>query len=119
MIPRRAAMVTDWVRSLAPSLLMMCLTCTLTVSSAMKRRSAISLTSALFGRSTQMLAYELGAGGQIGVFNPLYQIGGPRSIQLAMKLEFLTRVSTACARENEPTSRPARTCASPSQGPPC
>ena len=29
MIPWREAMVTDLVRSLAPSLLMMCLTCTL------------------------------------------------------------------------------------------
>lgn len=46
------------------------------------------LTSALFGRSTQMLANALGAGGQNGGFNPLYQIGGPRSIQLAMKLQF-------------------------------
>jgi hypothetical protein len=86
MIPLRAAMVTDCVRSLVPSLLMMCLTCTLTVSSAMKRRSAISLTSALFGRSTQTLANALGPGGANGDFNPLYQIGGPRCIQLAIKL---------------------------------
>jgi hypothetical protein len=47
-----------------------------------------SLTSALFGRSTQTLANSLGAGGANGGFNPLYQIGGPRSIQLALKLQF-------------------------------
>jgi hypothetical protein len=47
-----------------------------------------SLTSPLFGRSTQTLANALGAGGANGGFNPLYQIGGPRSIQLALKLQF-------------------------------
>jgi hypothetical protein len=47
-----------------------------------------SLTSPLFGRSTQTLANSLGAGGASGGFNPLYQIGGPRSIQLALKLQF-------------------------------
>jgi carboxypeptidase family protein/TonB-dependent receptor-like protein len=46
------------------------------------------LTSALFGRSTQTLASSLGAGGQDGGFNRLYQIGGPRSIQLGLKLLF-------------------------------
>lgn len=46
------------------------------------------LTSALFGRSTQTLANALGSGGANGGFNPLYQIGGPRSIQLALKLQF-------------------------------
>ena len=46
-----------------------------------------SLTSPLFGRSTQTLASSLA--GQDGAgFNPLYQIGGPRSIQLALKLQF-------------------------------
>jgi hypothetical protein len=43
-----------------------------------------------FGQSTQMLGQSLS--GQFGVgaggFNPLYQIGGPRSIQLALKLSF-------------------------------
>jgi hypothetical protein len=46
-----------------------------------------------FGLSTQTLGQSLaggnlnlGAGG--GAFNPLYQIGGPRSIQLALKLLF-------------------------------
>ncbi|HWR36824.1 MAG TPA: carboxypeptidase regulatory-like domain-containing protein [Clostridia bacterium] len=47
-----------------------------------------SLTSGLFGRSTQTLAASLGAGGINGGFSPLYQIGGPRSIQLALKLQF-------------------------------
>jgi hypothetical protein len=42
----------------------------------------------LFGYSTQTLASSLGAGGTNGGFNPLYQIGGPRSIQLALKLQF-------------------------------
>jgi hypothetical protein len=47
-----------------------------------------NLTSPLFGRSTQTLANSLGSGGASGGFNPLYQIGGPRSIQLALKLQF-------------------------------
>ena len=47
-----------------------------------------SLASPLFGYSTQTLANGLGSGGANGGFNPLYQIGGPRSIQLALKLQF-------------------------------
>ena len=46
------------------------------------------LTDALFGRSTQTLAGSLGSGGANGGFSPLYQIGGPRSAQLALKLMF-------------------------------
>jgi hypothetical protein len=46
------------------------------------------LNSPLFGQSTQTLASSLGSGGADGGFNPLYQIGGPRSIQLALKFEF-------------------------------
>jgi hypothetical protein len=49
---------------------------------------ANSLTSALFGRSTQTFANSLGSGGPNGGFNPLYQVGGPRSIQFALKLLF-------------------------------
>jgi hypothetical protein len=45
------------------------------------------LTSPLFGHSTQMLASSLAGANNAG-FNPLYQIGGPRSIQLALKLQF-------------------------------
>jgi len=47
-----------------------------------------NLTYALFGQSTQTLASSLGSGGANGGFNPLYQTGGPRSIQLALKLQF-------------------------------
>jgi hypothetical protein len=47
-----------------------------------------NLTDALFGQSTQTLASSLGSGGANGGFSPLYQIGGPRSIQLALKLVF-------------------------------
>jgi hypothetical protein len=47
-----------------------------------------NLTTSLFGRSTQTLASSLGSGGANGGFNPLYQIGGPRSVQLALKLAF-------------------------------
>ena len=42
-----------------------------------------------FGQSIQILSQSL-SGGNLGSggFNPLYQIGGPRSIQLALKLMF-------------------------------
>jgi len=46
------------------------------------------MTSPLFGQATQMLGASLGAGGQTGGLNPLFQIGGPRAAQLAMKLIF-------------------------------
>jgi hypothetical protein len=46
------------------------------------------LSSAQFGRSTQILARSLGSGGPNGGFSPLYQVGGPRSIQLGLRLEF-------------------------------
>jgi len=46
------------------------------------------LSSPQFGQVTQMLNNYLGGGGQNGGLNPLYQIGGPRSIQLALKLQF-------------------------------
>jgi hypothetical protein len=42
----------------------------------------------LFGCLTQTLANSLRSGGANGGFNPRYQIGGPRSIQLALKLQF-------------------------------
>jgi hypothetical protein len=38
-----------------------------------------------FGRSTQMLGRSLHGG--FG-FSPLYQVGGPRSLQFALKLQF-------------------------------
>ncbi|HET8671597.1 MAG TPA: TonB-dependent receptor, partial [Candidatus Saccharimonadales bacterium] len=43
---------------------------------------------AQFGQSIQMLGTSLGSGGAQGGFSPLYQIGGPRSIQLALRLQF-------------------------------
>ena len=46
------------------------------------------LSSPQFGQATTILNNYLGAGGQSGGLNPLYQIGGPRSIQLALKLQF-------------------------------
>jgi hypothetical protein len=46
------------------------------------------LSSPQFGQATQMLSSSLGGGGISGGVNPLYQIGGPRSIQLALKLQF-------------------------------
>ena len=46
------------------------------------------LSSPQFGQSTQTLAESLGSGGQSGGLNPLFQTGGPRSIQLALKLGF-------------------------------
>jgi len=45
------------------------------------------ISSATFGRSTQMLG-QGGLGNVSGAFNSLYQIGGPRSIQFALKLTF-------------------------------
>ncbi len=47
-----------------------------------------TLSSPLFGLSTQTLASSLGGGAGSGGLNPLYQIGGPRSIQTALKLTF-------------------------------
>ena len=41
-----------------------------------------------FGVATTMLGRGLGSGGSSGGFNPLYQVGGPRSVQLAAKLTF-------------------------------
>ena len=47
-----------------------------------------TLTTHCLDNPTQTLASSLGSGGANGGFNPLYQIGGPRSIQLALKLQF-------------------------------
>ncbi|HEY6351199.1 MAG TPA: carboxypeptidase regulatory-like domain-containing protein [Candidatus Angelobacter sp.] len=41
-----------------------------------------------FGLATQMLGQSLGSNVGSGGFDALYQIGGPRSIQLALKLQF-------------------------------
>ncbi|HEY6246337.1 MAG TPA: carboxypeptidase regulatory-like domain-containing protein [Pyrinomonadaceae bacterium] len=47
-----------------------------------------ALTNPQFGQSVNMLGRSLGSGGVNGGLNPLYQTGGPRSIQLALKLKF-------------------------------
>jgi hypothetical protein len=46
------------------------------------------LPGTMFGQSTQMLDRSLGSGGINGGLSPIYQIGGPRSVQLAVKLLF-------------------------------
>jgi len=48
-----------------------------------------NLSSTSFGISTQMLGQSL-SGGNVGggAFSPLYQFGGPRSMQIAVKLQF-------------------------------
>jgi hypothetical protein len=48
-----------------------------------------TLNSGLFGQATGTLASSYGAGGITGGgLSPLYQVGGPRSIQLAARFEF-------------------------------
>jgi len=46
------------------------------------------LTSPYFGISSQTLAASLGGGGADGGYSSLYQIGAPRSLQFALKLQF-------------------------------
>ena len=45
-------------------------------------------TNPQFGLSDRTFGASLGSGGTGGGFNPLYQIGGPRSIQLCLKIQF-------------------------------
>lgn len=40
------------------------------------------------GEATQTLARSRGAGGANGGLSPLYQVGGPRPVQLAVRLQF-------------------------------
>jgi hypothetical protein len=47
-----------------------------------------NLSSSFFGQSTQMLSRSLGTGGINGGLSPIYQVGGPRSVQFALKLRF-------------------------------
>src|SRR5262249_30655467 len=42
-------------------------------------------------RSVQTLGRGLGGGGNSGGFNPIFQVGGPRSLQFALRLQFLAR----------------------------
>ncbi len=46
------------------------------------------LTNQRFGQSTHTLADSLGGGGADGGFSSLYQIGSPRSLQFALKVQF-------------------------------
>jgi hypothetical protein len=41
-----------------------------------------------FGESPSTLSSGLGGGGNTGGFNPLFQVGGPRAVQLALRIEF-------------------------------
>lgn len=47
-----------------------------------------SPVSPFFGQATQMLGRSLGGGGTSGGLSPLYQVGGPRSVQLSLRLYF-------------------------------
>jgi hypothetical protein len=46
------------------------------------------MTNPYFGLSSETLAASLGGGGADGGFSSLYQIGAPRSLQFALKLQF-------------------------------
>ena len=48
---------------------------------------AFTATTA-FGRSPSMLGTSLGSGGFNGGLSPLYQVGGPRSLQFGLKIQF-------------------------------
>jgi hypothetical protein len=50
--------------------------------------NSLNFANAAFGTSASMLNNGLFASGTVAGFNPLYQIGGPRSIQLSLKLVF-------------------------------
>jgi hypothetical protein len=41
-----------------------------------------------FGEAGESIAAGLGGGGNTGGFNPLFQQGGPRAVQLALRIEF-------------------------------
>jgi len=45
-------------------------------------------TSSTFGRSDRMWGKSVGTSGTVGGFNPLYQVGGPRSMQFSLRLQF-------------------------------
>jgi len=47
-----------------------------------------NLVNPFFGQSIQMFNRGLGSGGAAGGQNPLYSLGGPRSVQLSLKLVF-------------------------------
>ena len=47
-----------------------------------------NLTSTFFGQSTEEYSYGLGRGGLAGGQNPLHAAGGPRSVQVSLRLSF-------------------------------
>jgi hypothetical protein len=50
--------------------------------------TSLNVANAAFGKTNTMLDNALASSGGVPAFNPLYQIGGPRSIQLSLKLVF-------------------------------
>jgi hypothetical protein len=50
--------------------------------------SALDVSNPLFGAAATTLNNSLGSGGAQGGYSPLYQIGGPRTIQFSAKLLF-------------------------------
>jgi hypothetical protein len=48
----------------------------------------VLITSPTFGISSSMLNQGLSGGGTNGGFSPLYQVGGPRSLQLSLRVSF-------------------------------
>jgi hypothetical protein len=50
--------------------------------------NSLNFANAAFGISSSMLNNGLFASGSVPGFNPLFQIGGPRSIQVSLKLVF-------------------------------
>jgi hypothetical protein len=50
--------------------------------------NALSITSPQFGSALATLNNSLGNGSVNGGFSPLYQVGGPRSVQFSLKLVF-------------------------------
>jgi hypothetical protein len=50
--------------------------------------NSLNFANAAFGTSASMLNNGLFSSGNVAGFNPLYQIGGPRSMQLSLKLVF-------------------------------
>jgi hypothetical protein len=48
----------------------------------------LTLAGPGFGSATQTLATGLGPSNVVGQLSPLFQIGGPRSMQFALRLRF-------------------------------
>ncbi|HET9834004.1 MAG TPA: hypothetical protein VFP91_19910, partial [Vicinamibacterales bacterium] len=50
--------------------------------------SSLDVSNPLFGVAATTLNNSLGSGGAAGGYSPLYQIGGPRTIQFSAKVLF-------------------------------